>query len=192
MVFLASARKAGSFIVSSKALRNTALRSAGIPGGATKGRAKTSLATTKSRICFCSRVSCKTGCHGHIGQFGILSRCGLQQDIDFLFRDPIAVAALHRAPGNAAQPVHFAALHGERDVGGAGKAGGQPDLGAEHVLVQLGEDVRIARRAFAAGGELLVMASFQVLIGDAFQLMQSVTSLVTLPSQVNLRASKFA
>ena len=36
------------------------------------------------------------------------------------------------------------------------------------------------------------MASFQFLIGDVFQLMQTVTSLVMLPSQVNFRASKFA
>src|SRR5438874_5566128 len=50
IVFFASARKAGSFIVSSNALRSTALRSAGVPGGATKGRASTSLATTKFRI----------------------------------------------------------------------------------------------------------------------------------------------
>ena len=83
-------------------------------------------------------------------QLRLLGQSRLHDDVDRFVVEPVGMDALQGAPGQPAKSVDLLALHGERDVVGSRIAGDQLGLGAEHVLVQMREHVRIGAGALAA------------------------------------------
>src|SRR4051794_17599281 len=79
----------------------------------------------------------------------------LNEDVDLLLFDPIRARGLDARPGPAATAVDFAALQREIDVIAAGIAGDDLHLGAEHVVENARELIRIGRRAGSAHRQLL-------------------------------------
>ena len=92
----------------------------------------------------------------HVRQVGILAEGRLRDDVDLLLLDPALALRLDAGPVDAADAVELAALHRQHDLGGAGIAGHELDVGAEHVLVEVGEDIELAARAGAAERDRLL------------------------------------
>ena len=75
--------------------------------------------------------------HAHLGQFRIGLEPDLHQDVELVVAQPVRLLRLGARPVPAAHAVDLAALHGERDVGGALVAGHDVELGAGGVIVQI-------------------------------------------------------
>ena len=89
----------------------------------------------------------------------------LRQHGDRLVVDPAFVCRQDARPRPAAASLHFAALHGHRNVVAAGIAGDDLELGPEHAVEDAGELVGVGGLAGAAHDQLLREHVFQ--LGDA-------------------------
>ena len=154
MPFLcASARNSASFIVRSKATRKASLRSTGMAGGATNGRPMTCRLKISFKICLCSSFWAKSVMSGTSGKSGAPFQGQLNEEIEFLLRQPVAFLPFYAGPGPTAAAVDFAALHGERQFRRAGISGNQSIFRAEQISQHLCKHVRVGPRAGAADGE---------------------------------------
>ena len=85
---------------------------------------------------------------------GMLLEPELHDHIDLLLRDPFRLAGIETAPRHAGGAVGFLALDREQEVGGAGIAGDDLHLGAEHAVEDVGEDDAVGARAGAGHDHL--------------------------------------
>src|SRR5262249_56276381 len=80
---------------------------------------------------------------------------GVQQQIGLVVADPVGALGLEACPVPAADAVELAALHRERDLGGAAVAGDHVVLGARGLLVHVAVSAGgVAGRDPAEGGLL--------------------------------------
>jgi hypothetical protein len=100
----------GSFMVSMKAVRSAAARSAGMPGGARNGRPITWRAKISLRTWRCLSVVAN---ERNVRQIRVLMQRELHQNVELLLGDPRAVGRLHARPRPAAAALQFAAFHRE-------------------------------------------------------------------------------
>ena len=136
--FSASARKAGSLIVASKARRRMSTRSAGTPGGAATGRA---IATAFDMNCATGwRVQAlppftRSRNSGTCGRSRSLPSSLHQHNVEQAVPDLVRHGGLVAGPGVVAAALDLAALHGEIDVRAALIAVDDLELRAEDGVV---------------------------------------------------------
>ena len=133
------------------ALRSAAARSGGRSGGEKNGRPITCRAANRLIICLFFLGLGEIAGERDVRQLGMLLVGELDQDVDLLLVEPLAVHALHARPGEGAAALRLAALDRDRHLVAAGIAADDLELGAKHAV----EDLRhgLAFVARSGGGD---------------------------------------